>query len=324
MTVSRVRFLFWRESRGFCERGFLVFAVQLQHCGRLCGTGAVCGGTNMSVRHHSQCARWERIVRIVHCSRWPFSSFSFFSFSSGAVLYISFVNATESNGCEFFEDLLPAIKIMKPLASLFAAVEGIEDFGLNFFEPYGNFSSYQHSGLSLTMVNVPAWRRVEEILSSEVNVTASMTPCKNTMFSPSKHSAVSHELRLLPHLDVGNYIVYAHSPAFKAYQGVFISAYVSHFLLFLFFLSDFFFLNNSTLHLEILAGNLFDLRSRTTGSKSCQKGTWVVDFDSHSCFRWTLLSVQNFGNCHRSRKLFGHPVSWCSSVSLLAGNVLVS
>jgi len=67
---------------------------------------------------------------------------------------------------------------MNPLASLFAAVESIEDFGLYFFEPNGNFSSYQHSGLSLTMINVPAWRRVEEILSSEVNVTASMTPCK--------------------------------------------------------------------------------------------------------------------------------------------------
>ena len=164
--------------------------------------------------------------------------------SPGAILYISFVNASKLSGCGFFEDLLPAIKIMNPLASLFAALESIEDFGYFYFEPYGNVTSYQHSGLSLTMINVPAWQRVEEILSSEVNVTASMTPCKNTMFSPSKHSAVSHELRLLPHLDVGNYIVYAHSPAFKAYQGVFISAYVSHFLLF-FFPALFSFLNNS-------------------------------------------------------------------------------
>ena len=69
----------------------------------------------------------------------------------GAILYISFVNATTSYGCAFFEDLLPAIKIMNPLASLFAAVESIEDFGL-YSEPYGNFSSYQHSGLSLTMI----------------------------------------------------------------------------------------------------------------------------------------------------------------------------
>ena len=112
---------------------------------------------------------------------FPFSFVSDFLspllLSTGAILYISFVNATTSYGCAFFEDLLPAIKIMNPLASLFAAVESIEDFGL-YSEPYGNFSSYQHSGLSLTMINVPAWRRVEEILSSEVNVTASMTPCK--------------------------------------------------------------------------------------------------------------------------------------------------
>ena len=101
-----------------------------------------------------------------------------FSFSSGAILYISFVNATKLYGCNFFGDLVPAVKIMNPLASLFAAVEKIEDFGYFNFEPFGNFLSYEHSGLSLTMINVPTWQRVEEILSSQVNVTASMTPCK--------------------------------------------------------------------------------------------------------------------------------------------------
>ena len=102
----------------------------------------------------------------------------FFFYSSDAILYISFVNATKSYGCRFFDDLIPAIKIMNPLASLFAAVETIEDFGFLSFEPFGALPSYQHSGLSLTMINVPAWQRVEEILSSQVNVTASMTPCK--------------------------------------------------------------------------------------------------------------------------------------------------
>ena len=101
-----------------------------------------------------------------------------FSFSSGAILYISFVNATKLYGCKFFEDLIPAIKIMNPLASLFAAEEKIEDFGYFDFEPFGDFLSYEHSGLSLTMINVPTWQRVEKILSSEANVTASMTPCK--------------------------------------------------------------------------------------------------------------------------------------------------
>ena len=99
--------------------------------------------------------------------------------SSDAILYISFVNATKSYGCAFFDDLVPAIKIMNPLASLFAAVEKIEDFGCLNNEPFGFLPAYQHSGLPLTMINVPAWERVEEILSSQVNVTASMTPCKN-------------------------------------------------------------------------------------------------------------------------------------------------
>ena len=88
------------------------------------------------------------------------------------------MNATKSYGCLFFEDLIPAIKMMNPLASLFAAVEKIEDFGSLTWEPFGFLPSYQHSGLSLTMINVPTWQRVEKILSSEANVTASMTPCK--------------------------------------------------------------------------------------------------------------------------------------------------
>ena len=103
---------------------------------------------------------------------------SFLFFFSDAILYISFVNATKSHGCTFFDEFILAIKTMNPLASLFAAVESVEDFGTPYFEPFGDFPSYEHSGLSLTMINVPAWQRVEEILSSEVNVTASMTPCK--------------------------------------------------------------------------------------------------------------------------------------------------
>ena len=77
------------------------------------------------------------------------------------------MNATKSYGCVLFEDLLPAIKVMNPLASLFAAVENIDDFGCYYFEPFGDFPSYLHSGLSLMMINVPAWQREEEILSSE-------------------------------------------------------------------------------------------------------------------------------------------------------------
>ena len=118
-----------------------------------------------------------------------FLSFPFLSSSSSpdAILYISFVNATKYYGCNFFDDFIPAIKVMNPLASLFAAVETVDDFGSSFFEPFGDFPSYEHSGLSLTMINVPAWKKVEEILSSEVNVTASMTPCmKPTPFASFK------------------------------------------------------------------------------------------------------------------------------------------
>ena len=97
------------------------------------------------------------------------------------------MNATKLYGCQFFEDLVPAIKLLNPLAALFAAVEEVAALGYIYFEPYGNFTSYEHSGLSLTMINVPAWQRVEEILSSGANVTASMTPCKNRRsYSPSK------------------------------------------------------------------------------------------------------------------------------------------
>ena len=53
------RFLFFMSSepRSFCECGLLVHAVQLQHCGCPCSAGEVCGGKDMSVGHHSQCAR---------------------------------------------------------------------------------------------------------------------------------------------------------------------------------------------------------------------------------------------------------------------------
>jgi len=136
----------------------------------------------------------------------------------------------------FFDELVPAITIMGPLASLFAAIESVDDFGYFYFEPYGVLPSYQHSGLSLTMINVPAWRRVEEILSSQANVTASMTPCKEgkthtyTPTTPFESSPSSPPSSSSSCLDVGNYIEDAQSPARKGYQGVFIS-FMSDFLL---------------------------------------------------------------------------------------------
>jgi len=117
----------------------------------------------------------ERERESLACSAHPF-----FFHSSDAILYISFVNATKSYGCRFFDDLLPAIIVMKPLASLYAVAETVDDFGSYYFEPFGDFPAYQDSGLSLTMINMPSWQRVEEILSSQVNVTASMTPCKRS------------------------------------------------------------------------------------------------------------------------------------------------
>jgi len=134
--------------------------------------------------------------------------------------------------CVFFDELVPAITIMGPLASLFAAIESVDDFGYFYFEPYGVLPSYQHSGLSLTMINVPAWRRVEEILSSQANVTASMTPCKEgkthtyTPTTPFESSPSSPSSSSSSCLDVGNYIEDARSPALKGYRGVFISFYV--------------------------------------------------------------------------------------------------
>ena len=80
------------------------------------------------------------------------------------------MDATQRHGCLFFDDLLGDIKDMKPLASLYDVKESNDDFGCVDFEPFGDFPSYEHSGLSLSMINVPSWMKVEEILSSQVNV----------------------------------------------------------------------------------------------------------------------------------------------------------
>ena len=77
---------------------------------------------------------------------------------------------------------------MAPLVTVITSNRHSPDIG-DLSEPYGSLDSYQNSGLALTLINIPAWTVVEQIIASTPNVTASITPCKRpvwfSVFLPS-------------------------------------------------------------------------------------------------------------------------------------------
>ena len=149
---------------------------------------------------------------------------------SGAILYVNFVNGTETNGCHFYSHLIAAITQMGPLVTVITSNRHSTDIG-DLSEPYGSLDSYQNSGLALTLINIPAWTVVEQIIASTPNVTASITPCKRPLWFLV---FLLHPSSFLPSFlylaVVGYWILYARSPALPAYQGITISIYVSCFL----------------------------------------------------------------------------------------------
>jgi len=69
---------------------------------------------------------------------------------------------------------------MSPLVTLITSNKHSPDFG-DMTEPYGDLDSYQTSGLSLTLINIPSWSMVDEFIASSnatAPLTASISPCK--------------------------------------------------------------------------------------------------------------------------------------------------
>jgi len=169
---------------------------------------------------------------VFHLFPPPF--FPLFSHSSltfaGAILYVNFVNGTKNNGCYYYDQIIAAITQMAPLVTVITSNRHSTDIG-DLSEPYGSLDSYQNSGLALTLINIPAWTVVEQIIASTPNVTASITPCKRPLWFLV---FLLHPSSFLPSFlylaVVGYWILYARSPALPAYQGITISIYVSCFL----------------------------------------------------------------------------------------------
>jgi len=114
------------------------------------------------------------------------------------VYYIDFFNASITNGCNFFEQLIPAIQTLRPLLSVFSSEYAGVDFATLWMESYGILENYENLGLNLTVLNNTAAMRLSAIFAANPNVTVTVTPCKwfslyfSQLLLPSFSSNVNH------------------------------------------------------------------------------------------------------------------------------------
>ena len=92
------------------------------------------------------------------------------------------MNGTNNNGCVYYQAVIADIETLGPLVSIFTSAAPGVDTGTIWDENFGDLSSYQHSGLALTLLNLTAWPIFEGILKTTANPTASATPCNHQLF----------------------------------------------------------------------------------------------------------------------------------------------